>query len=167
MKIRLYGGIGLQPGTCGSFGATFQSRNGNERVPVRSARRTATVGIASGTARSKRMPSLARASRFGVCASSSPSYALTKSRRVLSVTIRRTFSGSPSRSTIRWTFGSPSELSLRSHPAAASAAAPAAPAPEKRMRSRRVTPCRPVERKRGHCSDEPPDSSAGGGVGVP
>ena len=88
VKTCLWAGIGLQPGNCGSFGATFQSRNGNERVPVRSARRTATVGMASGTARSKRSPSLASASRFGVSASSSPSYALTKSRRVLSVTIR-------------------------------------------------------------------------------
>ena len=73
VKIRLYGGIGLQPGNWGSFGATFQSRKGNERVPVRSARRTATVGIASGTARSKRIPSLASASRLGVWASLSPS----------------------------------------------------------------------------------------------
>jgi hypothetical protein len=73
VKIRLYAGIGLQPGNCGSFGATFQSRNGNERVPVRSARRTATVGIASGTARSKTSPSLPSASRLGVSASLSPS----------------------------------------------------------------------------------------------
>ena len=73
VNSRLYAGIVLQPGNCGSFGATFQSRNGNERVPVRSARRTATVGIASGTARSKRSPSFASESRFGVSARSSPS----------------------------------------------------------------------------------------------
>ena len=73
VKIRLYGGIGLQPGNCGSFGATFQSRNGKERVPVRSARRTATVGMASGTARSKTRPSFPSASRLGVSASLSPS----------------------------------------------------------------------------------------------
>ena len=130
VRIRLYGGIGLQPGNCGSFGATFQSRKGNERVPVRSARRTATVGIASGTARSKRSPSFASESMLGVWASSSPSYALTKSRRVLSVTISSTLSGCSSRLT---TFGAgvssaPLE-SVRSQPAAASAAAPAAPAP--------------------------------------
>ncbi len=113
VKIRLYGGIGLQPGNCGSFGATFQSRKGNERVPVRSARRTATVGIASGTARSKRSPSFASESRLGVWASSSPSYALTKSRRVLSVTISSTFSGCSSRLT---TFGAgaSSEFASRS-----------------------------------------------------
>src|SRR4051812_46304253 len=35
------------------------------------------------------------------------------------------------------------------------------------MRSRRVTPCRPVERKRWHCSDGPPDSSAAMGGGLP
>jgi hypothetical protein len=57
---------------------------------------------------------------------------LTKSRRVLSVTINSTFSGSPSRATTFCTFGSPASESpsVRSHPAAASAAAPAAPAPE-------------------------------------
>ena len=94
---------------------------------MRSARRTATVGIASGTARSKRSPSLASESRFGVSARSSPSYALTKSRRVLSVTISSTFIGCSSRVT---TFGAgASSESVRSHPLAASAAAPAAPTP--------------------------------------
>jgi hypothetical protein len=57
---------------------------------------------------------------------------LTKSRRVLSVTIRSTFTGSPSRATIFCTLGSfaSEDESFRSQPAAASAAAPAAPAPE-------------------------------------
>ena len=57
---------------------------------------------------------------------------LTKSRRVLSVTISSTFSGSPSRATTFCTSGlSAFELlSVRSQPAAVSAAAPAAPAPE-------------------------------------
>ena len=69
--------IGLKPGTGASPSVRLQSRKGNERIPVISARRPGRPGIDSGMTRSKRSESPARSSRFGVSAGESPSKALT------------------------------------------------------------------------------------------
>ncbi len=71
-NVGMLSGIEIQPGNGGSPSSTCQLRNGNARWPVSSARRTGTVGIASGRARVKRTPSPASASMFGVFARSSP-----------------------------------------------------------------------------------------------
>ena len=58
----------IHPGPTGRPGVGTEFRNGNERTPVRSARRAGPVGIASGTASEKLSESSASASRFGVFA---------------------------------------------------------------------------------------------------
>jgi hypothetical protein len=55
----------------------FQSRKGNERIPVRRVRRTGRAGMHSGMARSKRSESPVSSSRFGVSVPESPSKPFT------------------------------------------------------------------------------------------
>ena len=58
--------IGCQPGRLAIPSQGFQSRNGKDRWPVKIDRRAGTVGMASGSTRSKRMLCRARASMLGV-----------------------------------------------------------------------------------------------------
>jgi hypothetical protein len=51
----------------------FQSRNGNERMPVTSVRRTGSAGMHSGITRSKRSELAVSRSMFGVSVPESPS----------------------------------------------------------------------------------------------
>ena len=74
-----------------------QSRNGNARMPVISARRAEIPGIDSGTARSKRSESPVRSFRLGVSAGEPPSKASTWSWRTSGSTTSTTLR-EPSRS---------------------------------------------------------------------
>jgi hypothetical protein len=68
---------GYQPGTSGIPSVRRQARNGKERMPVTSVRRTGSAGMLSGTTRSKRSESCVRVFRFGVCVPDGPLNAFT------------------------------------------------------------------------------------------
>jgi hypothetical protein len=68
---------GYQPGMSGIPSVRLQARNGNERIPVTSVRRTGRAGMHSGTTRSKRSDLCASSLRLGVWVPDGPLNAFT------------------------------------------------------------------------------------------